>query len=204
MFDASGAPVHFTLTRTTDAAAEPLTTAEAKLFLRVDHSTDDTLIDALVKAARQQVQADTGRALVNETWTMTLDVAPSGGAPILVPIAPLSSVTSITAYATDDTSSTVATSVYRVDTASVPGRIVLKDGQSWPSGLRPKNALSVVCVAGYGASASAITDVPLVQAVRVLVAHWYTNRESVVVGSIATEVPQLYQALVAPFRVAFR
>lgn len=203
MFDASGNPIHFTVDRTTDASAEPLTTAEAKLALRVDVSADDTLIDAYVKAARQKVESDTGRALISQTWTMTLDRVPANRGAILLPVAPVSSVTSITSYSTADASTVLSTSAYRLDIASVPARIVLKENQDWPSDLRPQNALSIVFVAGYGAASSNVKDVGLIHAVRLLVAHWYEQRTPVNVGNIVNEIPLAYDALIAPHKVAW-
>lgn len=198
MVDAFGRPIHFSITRTTDASVEPLTTAEAKLALRVDVSTDDALIDSLVKAARQKVEGDTGRALVNQTWTMTLDKVPSGAA-ILLPISPVSSVTSIKSWSVADVESTVSSTVYRLDTASVPARIVLRDGQDWPGDLRPENALVIVFVAGYGAASTNIADIGLIQAVRLLVSHWYEHREAV--GDFGEAVALAYDALIAPHKV---
>lgn len=201
MFDALGAPVHFTLTRTADASVEPLTRAEAQTWLRSEASGDATLIDDLIVSARRHFEGETNRALINQTWTMTLDKVPYGGV-ILLPIAPISSVTSITAYSTDDSSSVVATSVYRLDTSSLPARIVLKDGQAWPSGLRPQNALAIVFVAGYGAAS---TNVPpdMVLAVRETMAHWFEHREAAVVGATAAPLPLAYQAIVDRHKVPF-
>jgi uncharacterized phiE125 gp8 family phage protein len=201
VFDANGDPIRFTLNRTSDAAAEPLTTALAKSHLRVSSSDEDTLIDAYVKAARQKVETDTGRALINQTWTLSMDATPSGCAPIRLPIGPVSSVTSIKSYATDDTETTLSTDVYRLDVAGPHARVVLKDGQSWPTGLRPQNALLVTFVAGYGASASNVTDVELIQAVRLLVGHWYATREPIAIGMSAAPIDLTYQALIAPFRL---
>lgn len=200
MVDAFGDPIHFTLNRTTDATAEPVTLEEFVAHLR---ATDDDqgLIEGYALAARHKVESDTGRALLTQTWTMTLDKVPANRGAILLPIGPVASVTSVTSYSTADASSTVATSVYRVDTSSLPARIVLKDGQNWPSDLRPENALSILFVAGYGASASSIADQQLVQAVRLLVGHWYANRETILTGTIAQEIQLTYRALTEPLRV---
>lgn len=194
MRNALGEPIHFSLLRSTDASAEPFSTAEAKLILRVDTSADDAVIDRIVKAARQKVEADTGRALINQSWTLTLDAAPAGRHAILLPIAPVASITSIKSYATDDTESTVSSSVYRLDSDSLPARIVLKDNQSWPSGLRPENALQVIFVAGYGAAGSNVKDTGLLQAVSLLMAHWYEHREAV--GELTDEIALAYRALI--------
>jgi uncharacterized phiE125 gp8 family phage protein len=215
MRDVFGAPIHFGLTRTTDASVEPLTLTDVKAQLRVDGTAEDDLLTAYIKAARQMVEAETGRAFINQTWTLTLDSPPrrSGSGywtepfsasgvrrgAIALPIAPVSSVTSIKAFDAADAETTVSASVYRLDTSSTPARIVLKDGQDWPSGLRPQNALSVVFVAGYGAAAANISDQALVMAVRLLVAHWHANREAV--GDVGDEIALAYKALLAPLKV---
>lgn len=200
MLDAYGVPVHIGLTVTTDAAAEPLTLAQVKSWERIDHSADEDDLNALIKAARQRIEGDTSRAFVNKTLTLTLDAVPLNNI-ITLPVGPVSSVASITSYATDDTSSVVATSVYRVDTSSVPGRVVLKDGQVWPTGLRRQNALSIVFVAGYGAAASNITDTPLMMAMRLLIEHWYSNRGAVVVGTITKEIELGYDFLIRDYKI---
>jgi uncharacterized phiE125 gp8 family phage protein len=173
MFDASGRPIHFSVVVTTDAVTEPISVADAKLFLRVDNTVEDRFIADGITECRRLLERMTGRALLTQTRTMTLDVAPSGRKAILLPCAPVASVTSITQYSTADVGTTVATSVYRLDTSSLPPRIVLKDGQSWPSGLRPQNALSIEFVCGYGDGPEDITDPELVHALRLLLQQWY-------------------------------
>ena len=100
----------------TAPSAEPITTTEAKQFLRVDHATQDDLIDDLIAAARQRVEADTGRSLITTTWDLSFDAFPDERA-IVLPRLPLASVTSVTSYDADDTAATLSSSDYLVDTA---------------------------------------------------------------------------------------
>ena len=200
MVDAYGVPVHLGLSVATDAAVEPLTLTEVKSWEKIDHSADEDDLTALIKAARKRVEGDTSLALINTTFTYSLDSIPSNGV-IVLPIAPLSSVTSITAYSSDESSAVVDTSVYRVDTTSRPGRIVLKDGQSWPTGLRLRNALSIVFVAGYGAASTDITDTSLLVAMRLLIENWYANRGAVVIGAVPQDIPFGYDYCVKPYQL---
>jgi uncharacterized phiE125 gp8 family phage protein len=194
MFDVAGDPIHFTSTVTTDSG-EPFSLSDIKADLRVSHGDEDGLIQELLHAARVTVEQETGRAILTQTRAIGLDSAPRGAEPILLPVYPVASVTSITQYSTADAGTVVSTAVYRLDAASYPPRIVLRDGQSWPTGLRPQNALVIVAECGYGTTAAAVTDAGLLHAIRLLVSHWYTHREPVVVGSTAQVVPSTYRAL---------
>lgn len=52
--------------------AEPVTLAEAKLHARVETAADDTLISAMISAAREEAEHILGRALITQTWEMVL------------------------------------------------------------------------------------------------------------------------------------
>ncbi len=54
-------------------AVEPLTLAEVKRWLRVDHADDDGLIGSLIKGARERIEARTGRAVIAQPWRIVLD-----------------------------------------------------------------------------------------------------------------------------------
>ena len=187
----------WSLTETVAPSVEPITTAEAKTELRVEHSEEDDLIDRKIKAARRMVEKITRRSLINTTFTLKLDAFP---VEIRTPRSPLSSVTSITHIDCDGNSQTVATSVYDVDTDTEPGRIFLKFDQSWPDTREINNAVTVTHVVGYGAAASAIPE-DLVSAVLMLMAHYYEQREPVVVGTITAKIPMSVESLLWMNRV---
>lgn len=110
------------------------------------------------------------------------------------PLAPLQSVSSIQyRAATDGTLTTLASSGYDVDTDSKPGRITPSYGNVWPVARWQPNAVLVTFVAGYGA-ASAVPEA-IKAAIKLLVGHWYENREAVVTGTIATQLPLTVEAL---------
>lgn len=181
----------------TDAATEPVTTAEAKTHLRVDSSDDDTYIDTLVKSARLWVERTRGMGLITQTWDGSLDAFPRGA--IVIPKYPLVSVTSVTYYDDDLVTSTVFSSAkYQVDTAKRPPRIVLKSGESWPGdALRLSSGVVVRFVAGYGAASAVPADIK--HAIKLLVGQMYTQREIEVTGTIVARFGFALDALLAPY-----
>jgi uncharacterized phiE125 gp8 family phage protein len=59
--------------QTAAPAAEPITLAEAKAWLRVDGTDEDTLITALIAAARTHVENFTRRALITQQFEVSFD-----------------------------------------------------------------------------------------------------------------------------------
>lgn len=152
-------------------SSEPVTTTEAKTWLRVDHSNDDTLIGNLCKAARLVVQKYLRQAIGQQTWIYTLDAFPATRE-IEIPMPPLVSVTSVKYYDVDDELQTLNSGDYIVDTSSSPGRIVLVSTATWPAtSLRP-NAVQITYVCG-----TTPTEEQKV-AILLKVADFYQNRES--------------------------
>lgn len=183
-------------------ASEPLTTANAKAHLRVDISDDDTLIDAYVTVARELVEAWTSQALISQTWVYYLDDWPQSDT-IWLPRPPLQSVTSVVYTDQDGSSATLSSSSYYVDTAGKPGRIVLKDGYSWPSvTLQIANGIAITYVAGYGDDAADVPT-PIVQALRLLLGDMYENRENSIYMPGVTNIEQnlSVRALLYPYQM---
>jgi len=175
---------------TTAPASEPVSTANAKAHLRVTHSSDDTYIDSLVVAARKWIEDTRGIQMI--TATRTLKMGWFGD--VVIPRAPLASVVHVKYYDEDEVQQTVSSAVYTVDTDSTPGEVYLAYDQEWPTDVLdiPK-AVEIQYTCGYGSAA----DVPagLVHAVKLLVGHWYENREDSATVNLS-RVPMAAQALV--------
>jgi len=182
--------------------AEPISLIEAKAHLRVDDTADDTLIDGLIRAAREYCETLQGRALMVQTIQMVLDQVP--GRSFEIPLPPLVSVRSIEVSYEDGTTATVPASDYLVDTASQPGRVSLKRDADWPAEneYAELNAFSVTFEAGYGDEGE---DVPQTtrQAILLLIGHWYEHREEISAGEMMQEVPMGAKALLQMNRVQF-
>ncbi len=171
-------------TQTSAPATEPVTLDECKSQLRLEIPDDDPLILSYIAMARSYVEAVVGQQLVTATWEWKLD----GFRPLfLLPHPPLQSVSSITYLDTAGASQTLATSVYQFDTASIPGRIMVAQGKSWPAVQGATfNTVTITFIAGHGAQA--LVPENFKQAIRLLVSHQYENREPVLVGATSKEL----------------
>ncbi len=174
------------LKRITDAAIEPITTAESE-FQTGAGMDWDSYLDTIASVARNQVEGDTSRACILQKWRLTLDEWPSI---IHIPIGPLVSVVSIT-YALSDgvTTSTLATTVYGVDSDSDAGRIYLKYGQQWPTdSLETHSAIVVTFLVGYARS---ITFTAAVNDTCTSAANGLADGDAVYLASTTTLPPPL-------------
>jgi uncharacterized phiE125 gp8 family phage protein len=179
----------------TEPTTEPITLEEAKDHLRVDITDDDTYIESLIKVARRSCEHISNHKFITQTWDVWLDGFP-GSATLELPksLTPLQSVTHIKYWDKDQNEATYSSNNYEVDTNSEPGKIVLKRASSWPSDvLRVVNGVEIQVNVGYGDDA----DVPweIRQAILLLIGHLYENRETVIVGEIAREIPMGVRSL---------
>lgn len=144
--------------RTVAPATEPITTAEAKLFLHLDadFTDEDTLILSLIKSGVDRCERVTGRALITQTWRATLDYFADV---IELPYPPLISVSGIAYDDTNGAAQTASSSLYTVDADSLPGRIRLAYDQDWPDTRDYPGAVRITYVAGYGAAAAVPSEI---------------------------------------------
>jgi uncharacterized phiE125 gp8 family phage protein len=189
----------------TAPTVEPVTLYEAKTHCRLDYeeSEENSLIETLITAARQQVEALTNRALITQTLQLVLDAWPDGA--IELPRPPVVTVTSVTYadYLGVPATLSAATDYY-LDDESEPALVALRHGKSWPRiALRSSGAIVVEYTAGYGATAASVPR-SIVQAMLLLIGYWYENREAMADSKFAVglrETPFAVSALLAPYVV---
>ena len=184
------------LVQTVAPSVEPVTTTDQKNWMRVDGSTEDTLIGNLSAASRAWFEMSTGRQCITATWVYKLSTFPVGD--LVLPVSPLQSVTSITYVDTDGATQTWSNSEYTVDTASDIGRVRPNYDIDYPSVRGYIGDVTVTFVAGYGDASSDVPDGALT-AIKVLASNWFENRESNAAIKLH-EVPMALQTLVWQFK----
>lgn len=190
-------------------AVEPISLQEAKDHLRSiveSEGIEDSLIEALISAAREHVDGRDGilgRQLITATWDLTLDEFPACDW-IPLPLAPVQSIASITYLDADGVSQTFSASNYALSAdKNVSPRVDLAYNASWPGTRNVRDAVTVRFVAGYGNGQASI-PYRIRAAMLLLVSHLYNNREAVVVGANAVELPMGVDTLLAPYtRIRF-
>jgi len=162
-------------------------------------SVEDDYLTSLIVSARRIIELHAGRRFITQTWDIALDGFPSGK--IVLPGAPLQSVSTVKYYDTDDTEATFSSGYYYVDTYSEPGAVSLNYGDSWPSTtLRPTNGVIIQYVSGYGDAGSDVPDM-YKQAVKMLCSELYEHREDGITGTKFSELPWAVKQLIGYERI---
>lgn len=174
--------------KVTDAASEPITLAQAKLWTRVDVPDDDELFTGLcIPAARQDAEARMGRTLITTTWKLVLNAFTRCGSCIPLQYPNLQSVDSILYYDTSGVQQTLDPVAYLLDTVSQPGGVAPAPGLSWPATQARINAVEIQYKAGWTDAA----QVPAVikQWIALRAATLYAHREVIIAGASVAEIP---------------
>lgn len=157
------------LQRTTEPASSPVTLAEAKDYLRISGTADDTGVQAMIDAATSFVEDYIGRSLIAQAWRITLDDFADA---VVLPRGPVTSITSLKYYDTAGDLQTLASTYYTLDNSSDPAFMVRNSDATWPAIMDGVNAVQVNYATGYGTIPAAIKH-----AVLVVLGYWYDNRD---------------------------
>lgn len=185
----------------------PVSVSDAKEHLRiVDFTGDDDYIGALIDAATTWCEDYCDRTFADKQYTVAFD--DFFGTRIELPRPPvrLNAVSSgatvtISYVDTGGTTQTLTwsqsgTQQFRLDRDHVPGLVYPKYLEVWPSVRIDDKSVQITYLAGYGGAANVPT--PAKHAIKMLVGHWYANREAV--GSVGQDVPIGVHALLEPLK----
>lgn len=191
-------------------AVEPLDLDQCKKHLRFSPTTEDTLIDGWISAARQYFEEQTGRQLIQATYELWLDAFPLGV--IELPRPPLLTVESVGYVGSDGTVVDMDQGTYSVKAPAGPqagcGWIQRGYGVTWPTVRTGSSfqddvgAVRVRFTAGYGSTPG---DVPeLVRSVLyLLVANFHKYRADQIethFGSALSQLPLGVDAFMRGFK----
>lgn len=178
-------------------AVAPITLAEAKEHLRVDHSDEDALIGGIIAAAVSHIDGDglLGRAMITQTWAQWVSRAPGNVRLRMGPFIALAGV----AFWDADSLEDADTADFRVRKVGDFVEIAAKN--AWPAADDRPDAIRISFTAGYGATAD---DVPadIRHALLLLVGHLYANREATREKALA-EIPLGVDALIGRHRAGW-
>ena len=196
--------IHETHRLITAATATPFEVAEFKAHARIDASHSDAYIrDVLIPAAVGEVEAETGFAMMAQTWRLTFRAFPvRDTTPLRLRRAPYASITSFTYTDTAGASQTmVAGTDYTVDAEALPAALWPYVDTSWPTARDVPNSVIVDYVVGATDPADVNPQHRL--AAMQLCEHWYENRSAVEVGQgiVSLQIPETIRRLLSTERL---
>jgi uncharacterized phiE125 gp8 family phage protein len=173
--------------------AEFITLDDMKLHLRVDGTDEDALIAQLIRAAVQHVERVTGWVCGPErAVTYVFDAFDDA---LRIPLRPVKAGSVTLAYLDMAGASQAFTDIRVVEQSGV-SRVLPSIGSAWPIAADAAAVVTLSATVGYDvADLATKPDEAPRAAVKLMVGHWFANREAVSSGQGLSEVPQSAAAL---------
>jgi len=171
----------------------PVSREQAKLHCRIDSDDEDDLVDGLIAAAVDHVDGFSGilgQCLMAQEWRQDFD---AWSRSLRLPFGPVIGLPSVTVRNTSGQIATVPTTDYALLEDALGPYLRFKDSVASPMDLYQSRAISVSFTAGHSDRES--VPKAIIQALLLIIGHWYANREEVVTGTIATQIPMAAQSL---------
>lgn len=127
----------------------------ARLSARLDGPEADVELRQVIGQHTRDAEHETGRALVAQTFRLTLDKFPPA---FRLEHPPILAVEHIKFYDANGVRQILHPDDYLVDNESEPGEIVPAPGRAWPATQDRINAVEVQYSCGYGVDDSAVPD----------------------------------------------
>jgi uncharacterized phiE125 gp8 family phage protein len=176
----------------------PLEAAKQHLY-RTD-TDEDVLIRALIDAAIAHVEGPDGIGLwlADQRWRLSLDAFPCGA--IALPGQPVRGIHAVTYVDPAGVTQTLDPAAYVFDGERYPAIVDPVTGTSWPATRLQSGAVKVTFTCGHADPLH--VPRPVIQALKLLVGHWFINREAGSTAKLA-EVPFSVSALLSRYGTRF-
>lgn len=190
--------IRYSLKRLTNPAFDAVTIDRARQQCNVSHNEDNQFLKSCLLAAQAYIEKALECTIGESNWLLTLDRFPASNAPLPIPMWPVKEVTAVRYTDTNGVEQTL--SLASITQPASEGRFQMcsVDWQAWPIVRHNPNSVEIEFTAGW----SGREDVPpqITQAILMLVAHWYENRESVLIGQTSKEIEFATTALIESIR----
>jgi len=184
----------------TAAVLPAVSLIDAKIYLKQDFDTEDSLITSLIAAATKTVEVFLRASLLTQTLVLQMDCFPDSRV-IELKNGPVQSLTHIKYYDSNSTLQTWTQSGnYALDNKSVPPVAYLEPDIYWPEVKSDKrNAIEIEYICGY--TAATLIPAEIITAIKFIIKHLYDNRDLYVFGEgQAVELPKSAEWLLWPLR----
>jgi uncharacterized phiE125 gp8 family phage protein len=170
------------------STVEPVSLQLLRQHCRVVASDEDELLRSYLKAARELVESESGLTLVRKTARELRSDWPCHRV-LELTAWPIISVTSVKYLDGLEQEQTLDPSTqYRSSTLGRPAYLSLAPTASWPSVVLDRaDAIRIEYECGYDQATKPAPE-PACQAILLLAAHYYRNREAAVIGTINSEL----------------
>lgn len=197
----------YQLRRVSEPDAEPITLEQAKQQCRIDDDIvedNDWLTDA-ISEAREFIEGYLQSSIMPTVWEIQASSFPwTYPSAIHLPMGPLIAVESFSYLDRDGVRQELAgPGAFRAVPNGTTGFLLPAFNTAWPPTRTEQGSLLIQYRAGYvdgGSPEAAQVPRAIARATKLLVAHWYENREAIITGTIAAETPLGFFDVIQPFR----
>jgi uncharacterized phiE125 gp8 family phage protein len=177
----------------TQPVTEPLslTDVKAQLAIASSDTSHDAVLAAMIQEAREAWEHDTETVLCHQSFRIRLDSIFNG---FSLPKKPVSSITSIKYYDTNNGQQTLSPSIYQLDTAT--GKVRLAYQQDFPVTAVRWDAWEIIYKCGYSEDSSLVPGIAK-RAMLLLISYWFENRDMLISEGFQSTAP--YELLVKKF-----
>jgi uncharacterized phiE125 gp8 family phage protein len=187
------------VTKLAQTVTDPVVSlADLKRHVAIDVSESyyNSMLESMEAAAVEYIESRSRLTLRQSDWLVSFEKFPKDRDGIKLPIWPILDKNSVTINYTPPVGAVQPFTLFQIANNAPPVSLYLNPNETWPETLIGQvDAVEVAFTAGYQAIPEMVKH-----AVKLLVAHWFRNRETVVVGTISKDLEKTVDALLVQFR----